>query len=329
MTEEVEPENRTTTNDPELDAHDTEGDGQTHEQEAGWEWWSRIALGMTALMFVSWLLVLAKLGEPSVYVHAYAIPTLSFLTIPLIFFGLLRTLFRPPAIRKSRTIAFGALLVTGLLGSKDMFAVPLSTEDWRSQSTYRVPFEEEAITVAGGDDIDRNPNASHAATRWAYDFAFVGEDGRRAKLDGNENEDHYCWAKAVVSPVDGEVVEYASDIEDNRPGEVNYDSPMGNYVVIEVEPGEYVYLTNLRQNTVTARPGEAVLAGQKVGECGNSGWSLSPHVHLRAQTTRRLPSEGLPLRFDCAIVNGERVDEAMPRGATAEANDGDRVAPCP
>ncbi len=311
---------------PELDE---EAPQEKEPEVDGWEWWARIALVCTGLMGISWVIVLLRLGEPSIYVHAYAIPTLSFLTIPLMFFGLLRTLFRPPAIRRTRTIAFGALLATGVLGAKDMFPVPLSTSDWESGAEYRVPFEEEAITVAGGNDLDRNPNASHAATRWAYDFAFVGEDGRRARLDGKENEDHYCWGKAVLAPVDGEIVEFAAGVPDNTPGDVNYDSPMGNYVVIEVEPGEYVYLTNLKQDTVTPRPGQKVTSGQKIGECGNSGWSLTPHVHLRAQTTLRLPSEGLPLRFDCALVNGERVEDAMPRGATEDANDGDLVGPCP
>lgn len=312
------------------DSVETPDNGEESEPfEDRWEWWSYAAVVCLALMVLSWAIVWARLGQVSVYVHAYAVPTLSVVTLPIVFFGLLRTIFRPPSIRRSRTIAFFAAVATGLLGSRDMIEVPLSTDDWRSDAPYSVPFEGEAVTLAGGPSLETNPNASHAATRWAYDFAFVDSDGARTELDGTRNEDHLCWGKNVLAPVDATVLEVAFDVEDNEPGSLNHDAPMGNFVLLKVGDDEFVYLTNLRSQTVDVRPGDSVRRGQVLGQCGNSGWSLMPRIHLRAQRTRDLPSEGLPIVFECATIDGEVVRDAMPNGAVEDAPFGERVSACP
>lgn len=45
--------------------------------------------------------------------------------------------------------------------------------------------------------------------------------------------------------------------------------------------------------------GERVEAGQRVGECGNSGNTSEPHVHVQLMTGQRpFVASGLPFRFD-------------------------------
>ena len=81
----------------------------------------------------------------------------------------------------------------------------------------------------------------------------------------------------------------------------------GNRVVIEVEPGAVVALCHLRRESVTVVPGQVVTAGSPIGQCGNSGNSTEPHVHVQAMTdqdanrARAIPLEvpdGVPRNGD-------------------------------
>ncbi len=58
----------------------------------------------------------------------------------------------------------------------------------------------------------------------------------------------------------------------------------GNHVVIEIEPGAVVAVCHLRRGSIPLVPGQAVSVGSPVGQCGNSGNSTEPHVHLQART---------------------------------------------
>lgn len=73
----------------------------------------------------------------------------------------------------------------------------------------------------------------------------------------------------------------------------------GNHVVIALgAEGPFVLLAHLRRGSVCVRPGEGVRSGDRLGECGNSGNSTQPHVHVQVtDSTRWLTAKGLPLAF--------------------------------
>ncbi|MCB2413362.1 M23 family metallopeptidase [Demequina sp. TTPB684] len=74
----------------------------------------------------------------------------------------------------------------------------------------------------------------------------------------------------------------------------------GNHVVIAMnEGGPFVLVAHLREGTVRVAVGDTVRASQAIGECGNSGNSTQPHVHI--QVTDSVDWErarGLPIAFD-------------------------------
>lgn len=74
---------------------------------------------------------------------------------------------------------------------------------------------------------------------------------------------------------------------------------LGNHVVLRLPTGEYVALAHLRKGSLRVREGDTVGAGQPVAECGNSGNSSEPHLHLQVMDHRR-PwfAAGLPLAFE-------------------------------
>jgi hypothetical protein len=73
----------------------------------------------------------------------------------------------------------------------------------------------------------------------------------------------------------------------------------GNHVVVALEPGgPFVLLAHLRRGSVRVRPGQPVRSGDRLGECGNSGNSTQPHVHVQATDSTHWPTaKGLPLAF--------------------------------
>lgn len=68
----------------------------------------------------------------------------------------------------------------------------------------------------------------------------------------------------------------------------------GNHVIIRCKEA-YVLIAHLREGTVRPQAGMKIKAGEMIGEVGNSGASLAPHLHLQVMdgpdffTARVLP----------------------------------------
>jgi len=109
-------------------------------------------------------------------------------------------------------------------------------------------------------------------------------------------EDTLTWSQPVFSPVDGVVVASHDVEEDRKKISFAYDllslvmnKPKvsdgfgafgGNHIMIEAK-GAFVLLCHLKQGSLRARSGDAVRVGQQVGEVGNSGSSIQPHLHVQ------------------------------------------------
>jgi hypothetical protein len=73
----------------------------------------------------------------------------------------------------------------------------------------------------------------------------------------------------------------------------------GNHVAIAAsDRGPYVLLAHLRHGSARVRVGHRIEAGEPVAECGNSGNSIQPHVHVQVSDSLDWPTaRGLPIRF--------------------------------
>ena len=76
----------------------------------------------------------------------------------------------------------------------------------------------------------------------------------------------------------------------------------GNHVVIALGlAGPFVLLAHLQHGSVLVRPGDNVESGNRIGNCGNSGNSTQPHVHVQVTDSLDWPrSRGLPMAFAAA-----------------------------
>jgi hypothetical protein len=74
---------------------------------------------------------------------------------------------------------------------------------------------------------------------------------------------------------------------------------LGNHVVIRTDDGVHVLVAHLRRRSVEVAAGDRVEAGDPIGECGNSGNSTEPHVHLQVMDgPSTWTAAGMPLRID-------------------------------
>jgi hypothetical protein len=94
----------------------------------------------------------------------------------------------------------------------------------------------------------------------------------------------------------------------------------GNHVIVALsDVGPYVVLAHLRRDSISVQPGDRVTTGRQLGECGNSGNSTQPHVHVQVMDAPDpLTARGLPIAFrdfrvwqrGSAQANG--VEQGMP-----------------
>nr|WP_238352744.1 M23 family metallopeptidase [Kribbella solani] len=73
----------------------------------------------------------------------------------------------------------------------------------------------------------------------------------------------------------------------------------GNHVVIALrDSGAYATLCHLRRGSLRVVVGQQVTAGEHVANCGNSGNSTQPHVHIQLTNTSDLEAaKGVPMVF--------------------------------
>lgn len=116
-------------------------------------------------------------------------------------------------------------------------------------------------------------------------------------------EDTYAWSRPVFSPVDGVVVESHDSETDRKKLWLIYDllsllinKPKvsdgfgvfgGNHVMIRAAEN-FVLLCHLRQGSSRVRKGDVVRVGQQVGEVGNTGSSIQPHLHIQVMSSDQL-----------------------------------------
>ncbi|MET0714885.1 MAG: M23 family metallopeptidase [Mycetocola sp.] len=73
----------------------------------------------------------------------------------------------------------------------------------------------------------------------------------------------------------------------------------GNYVILALpEHSVFVALVHLRRGSLRVGTGDRVAAGFHLADCGNSGNSTQPHLHLQAMDSEDLTvARGIPISF--------------------------------
>ena len=140
--------------------------------------------------------------------------------------------------------------------------------------------------------------------QYAYDFVITDEEGNTFCKKGTKLEDYYCYGKPVLSPIDGTVVDGYDQLKDNPIGSVDKKNNWGNYIIIQSEFGYYVEISHLQTKSLQVKIGDSVKFGAILGNCGNSGYSPLPHIHMQIQFLPNLASQ--TIEFNISFCKNEK-----------------------
>ncbi|WP_416150140.1 M23 family metallopeptidase [Salipaludibacillus sp. HK11] len=158
---------------------------------------------------------------------------------------------------------------------------------------------------------------------YAIDFIAVDEQNRtssstswRTLLGTESPEIFYAFGMPVVSPVSGKVVSVHNGEPDHEarrsyftlipymmgqggrirrgPGTI-----AGNYVIIAPDNSDvFIAIVHLQLDSLVVEEGQCMSEGQHIANCGNSGNSTQPHIHIQAMTSTDFSiTKGVPLYF--------------------------------
>ncbi len=154
------------------------------------------------------------------------------------------------------------------------------------------------------------PHTHQPPWQHALDF-YIIEQGKSYRTDGAALNDYYCFGLPVLSPVAGYVVKTLDSLPDNPPGQVDVDNNWGNHVLIRMQNGLYALLAHLKQDSISVEVGAYVNPAQQLAECGSSGRSPQPHLHLHVQCGETLGSPTLPFHLTTVMFQATATDKAQ------------------
>ena len=182
----------------------------------------------------------------------------------------------------------------------------------RNTTPMDLPFNGEWFVYWGGETEAENYHMADKNQQFAYDILKVA-NGASYEGDPLKNESYFAFGADILAPCDA-VVEMAVDgVPDNVPGETNPIFLTGNTVVLKTVAGEFILMCHLKQGSVRVGKGDKVVKGQVLAQCGNSGNTTEPHLHMQLQNTRDIhQATGARLLFNRILVNGTPREGYMP-----------------
>lgn len=150
--------------------------------------------------------------------------------------------------------------------------------------------------LQGGNSFFTNPfHSGNPMERLAVDIVKLHRTGNRAKGFFPEELSSYAiYGEPLFSPCEGIVLKAVGGVQDNRPGVMDKENPEGNYVKLKC--GEVViFMAHQMKGSVRLKEGDKVKVGELIGNVGNSGNTIEPHLHIQANTPG---GEALPILFE-------------------------------
>lgn len=148
--------------------------------------------------------------------------------------------------------------------------------------------------------------------RHAYDFVITDAESKTHCNQGLELHDYYCFKQPVYAPSRGRIVECINHLPDNPIGTLDSHNNWGNWLIIEDPRGFYVEISHFAQNSLAVKAGDWVEVGHYLGQCGNSGYSPQPHIHIQVQPSSWIHSGTIPFRFANYLIGNHYHSFGLP-----------------
>ena len=281
----------------------------------GGEWWIRGVVPLALLHAALYLTLLLRPGRIAPLLWNAGPVLLVILATALLAAGLASSL-RGGRVWSPRSAAALATVFLLVMLSAAFRTYPSSHDGRPSSIEFRLPLDGPVTVAWGGGALRVNHHVTTPEERWAYDL-LVTVDSVTHRGDGSAVSDYYAYDRPVRAPAAGRVVAVHDGDPDAPPGRAARRGRGGNGIVLEVAPGQYLFLLHFRAGTIRVAAGEDVRAGDTVGRVGNSGNSSEPHLHVHLQDTPEVGAgEGIPMHFANYVVleDGRTIRRGIPHG---------------
>ncbi|MEO5957927.1 MAG: M23 family metallopeptidase [Opitutaceae bacterium] len=219
--------------------------------------------------------------------------------------------------KQVRLLPLNLVFVAGSLFIAVQMAAIYFPRGARDAVVLSPPFRGEWIVLQGGRSHLINHHYPVPSQRDALDLVRVVGD-RELNGDPQQLESYPSWSSSLLAPAAGRVVAAVGDLPDNAVGQTDEAHLAGNHLVLDLGTGNFVLLAHLKRNSLLVRVGDKVEVGQPIAQCGNSGNTSAPHLHLQVQNGPDLFAPGTvthPITFRelHTLRAGQRVDAVVPR----------------
>jgi Peptidase family M23 len=126
-------------------------------------------------------------------------------------------------------------------------------------------------------------NSLVTAESFAVDWIKADANGRVVNGDPKILTNWVGYGANVIAVNAGVVTEVRDDLPDQVPGargDLALDAVPGNRVVENLGGGIYAVYAHLKPGSVHVTVGQPLAVGQTLGQLGNSGGSIAPHLHF-------------------------------------------------
>jgi hypothetical protein len=279
------------------------------------EVWPWVAVALFLIQGVLWIVPQFRPGIPGLLCWLFGSDRLLWWSIALVLvlWGVIQSARKKPFWTRKRAMGFALLLVLAIVPFA--FRIyPSSHDDSPSMVRFRVPLDGPITVGWGGGTPSTNYHVMAPDQRWAYDL-LVTKDSTTHTGGGKTVEDYFCYGMPILAPADGTVHSIYAEAVDMPVGVLGGMPPVGNHIILEVAPKEYLFLCHLKPGSIAVKAGDRVTKGQVVAHVGNTGNTSEPHLHIHLQDSPIAHlGEGIPLYFHDYAVAGQRIDRGIPLG---------------
>ena len=196
----------------------------------------------------------------------------------------------------------------------------------RAAVAIDLPLEGEWAMVAGGRSRLLSHHYGTPFVHDALDFARL-VNGQAFVGDPEQEASWHSFGQPVLAPADGTVVSVRDDLADEPVGNIDQIPSVGNAIVLDIGGGRYVALEHLQKGSALMRPGQSVTRGQRIAAVGDTGNSLTPHLHMQIQDRPSLASydpevRTFPMVFEHTTLTRGGHESTLP---TADLRRGDLI----
>ena len=155
--------------------------------------------------------------------------------------------------------------------------------------------------------------------RFAIDLVQMDESGLMIAGPGDALTSYVYYGQPIYAVADGTVVSARNDQPEQVPGTlpngIAEELAGGNAAVIDIGGGAFAFYAHMQTGSVLVKAGDRVRAGDQIGNIGNSGKTIGPHLHFHLSTASGVGGDGLPFVFSKFVgegaLNGDGLMQAL------------------